>query len=407
LIGGATVAGAVVVGGAALFFANSNKKGPGGTGPAATGGTLNLNFVYSTEKQDWMQQVIEDFNNSNMQVGNKLIQIQGDARGSVEATSRILSGELKPVAWSPASDVELNQLINNWKKQHGSQDIIYTSGEMASQALVLSPLVFAAWKDRSDLLKAKYQTIDWPSVHDALQLPSWGSIGGQVNWGPVKFGQTRPDSSNSGLLSITLLAYTFYSKTSRVLSVDKIQNPDFLKYFEEVEGYVSKFGRSSGTYIEREIIVYGPSQYDVVTTYENLVITLQKPAQKRHQPLIPSYPSLNIVSNHPFAIFTSASPEEQRAARKFRDFLLDVPQQRKALRSGFRPTNSNVSLHDSIPGNPFTDTSLGFQVPSQLPTQVPPPNGDVTDELLKQWLARYDTAPTALSISTGQTQRII
>ncbi len=399
LIGGAAVAGAVIVGGA-FILVNSNKPG--------IGSTLSLNFTYSTEKKDWMQQVIGDFNNSNAQVGNKLIQIQGDARGSVDATTRILSGELKPAAWSPASDLELNQLINGWKKQHGNQDIVYMSGDMGSQALVLSPLVFAAWKDRSDLLKAKYQTIDWPSVHDALQLSNWNSIGGQASWGPVKFGHTRPDSSNSGLLSITLLAYSFYSKTSRVLSVDKVQDADFLKYLAEVEGNVQKFGRSSGTYMQNEVIVFGPSQYDIVTTYENLVITLQKTAQQRQgQSLIPSYPDLNIVSNHPFAIFTSASQDEQMAAKKFRDFLLDVPQQRKALLSGFRPINPSVSLHDSISGNPFTDTSLGFQIPDRLPTQVPSPSGDVTDELIKQWVARYNLAPTALSMSTEQIQRIV
>ncbi len=408
LIGGAAVAGVAVVGGAAFLFANRN-RGPGGTG-SAPGGTLTLNFIYSTEKQAWMEQVIGDFNNSNVQVGNKLIQIQGDPRGSVDAKARILSGELKPAAWSPASDLELNQLINGWKKQHGSQDVVYTSGDKGSQALVLSPLVFAAWKDRSDLLKAKYQTIDWPGVHDALQLADWSSIGGQASWGPVKFGQTRPDSSNSGLLSITLLAYTFYSKVyskpSRVLSVDRIQNPDFLRYFQEVQDNVQKFGLSSGTYIQNEIIVQGPSAYDIVTTYENLVITLQKAAQQRQgRPLIPSYPSLNIVSNHPFAIFTNAPQDEQVAAKKFRDFLLDVPQQRKALRFGFRPINPSVSLHDSISGNPFTDTSLGLQIPDQLPPQVPSPSGDVTDELLKQWLAKYNLAPTALSISTEQIQR--
>jgi serine/threonine protein kinase len=398
LIGGAVVAGAVIVGGTA-FLLTTRSAPP----------VLNLNFTYSTEKKDWMQQVIGDFNKSNTQVGNKLIQIQGDPRGSVDATNRILSGELKPAAWSPASDLELNQLINGWKKQRGgSQDIIYTSGEMGSQALVLSPLVFAAWKDRSDVLKAKYGSIDWPSVHDALQLPSWSSIpGGQASWGPVKFGQTRPDSSNSGLLTITLLAYSFH-KISRGLSVEKIQDAGFLKYFAEVEDNVSKFGRSTGTYMQNEVIVYGPSQYDIVTTYENLVLTLQKTArQRQRQPLIPSYPSLNIVSNHPFAILTNASQEEQMAAKKFRDFLLDVPQQRKALLSGFRPINSSVSLRDSISENPFTDASLGFPVPDQLPTQVSPPSGDVTDELLNQWSVKYKTSSTAVSISTGQIQRIV
>jgi serine/threonine protein kinase len=399
LIGGAVVAGVAIAGVGGTAFLLSQRT---------ASSMLTLNFTYSTEKQAWMQQVIGDFNQSDTQVGNRLIQIQGDPRGSVDAATRILNGQLKPVAWSPASDLELNQLVNGWKKGHGSQDIIYTGGELAPQSLVLSPLVFAVWKERSDLLKAKYGSIDWPSVHDALKLASWSDIpGGQASWGPVKFGQTRPDSSNSGLLSITLLAYS-YHKISRGLSADKIRNPDFLTYFSEVEDTVSKFGRSSGTYMQNEIIVYGPSTYDIVATYENLVLTLQKTAQQRqHQPLIPSYPSLNIVSNHPFAIFTNVSREEQMAAKKFRDFLLDTPQQRKALLSGFRPINSSVSLSDGISGNPFTDKSLGFPVLDHLPTQVQAPDGDVIDELLNQWLVRYKTSSTAVSISTGQQQRIV
>src|SRR5205085_10668324 len=133
------VAGAAIVSGVAFFL--------------TTAETLNLNFTYSTEKQTWMQEVISDFNNSNTKVGNRIVQIQGDPRGSVDAATKILNGQLKPVAWSPASDLELNQLLNNWKKQHGGQDIVYTAGEMGAQALVLSPLIFATWKGRSDLLK--------------------------------------------------------------------------------------------------------------------------------------------------------------------------------------------------------------------------------------------------------------
>ena len=406
LIGGAAIVGLAIVGTTAVVLTNRNGSNSSIVG--GPGGTLTLNFTYSTEKQAWIEQAISDFNKSNTQVGNQLIQIQGDPRGSVDAKNRILSGELKPAAWSPASDLELNQLTNAWKKKYGNHDIVYTSGDMGAQTLVLSPLVFAAWKDRSALLKAKYGTIDWPAVHSALLLPNWGSIGGQASWGPVKFGQTRPDSSNSGLLSIALLAYSFYN-ISRGLSVAQIQNADFLKYFAEVEANVQKFGLSSGTYLEKEVIVQGPSQYDIVTTYENLVLTLQKEAQTRQpgQPLIPSYPSLNIVSNHPFAILTNTSQDMQMAAKKFRDFLLDVPQQRKALLSGFRPTNPNITLSDPISGNPFTDTSFGFQVPSQLPPQVQAPNGEVIDELLKQWLSKYDTAPTALATSPEPTQRII
>jgi hypothetical protein len=88
--------------------------------------------------------------------------------------------------------------------------------------------------------------------------------------------------------------------------------------------------------------------------------------------------------------------------------LLAAPQQRKALLAGFRPVNSDVSITDSIANNPFNDTAtLGFKPPTQLPTQVQSPSGDVVDELITQWLAKYQSAPTALSIMPGQAQRMM
>ncbi len=412
LVGCASVVGLAAIGGTALYLSSHNKSTPG-KGPVSSGtgtvGTLTLDFIYSTEKADWMKAVIQDFNNSNSTIGNQVIQINGDGRGSGDAKERILSGELKPIAWSPASDLELNQLLNAWKQKHNNQEIYFTSGDLAPQSLLLSPLVFAIWKDRGKILLDKYQTIDWPQIHDALQVNSWGDIGGQSAWGPVKLGQTRPDSSNSGLLSVTLIAYSFYKK-SRGLTVADIQNAEFLKYLTDIEGAVNKFGKSSGTYLSQEVILNGPSSYDVVTTYENLVLTLQKPAQQRNgQAFQPFYPTQNIVSNHPFAILRGdwVTQAQQEAAQKFRSFLLDAQQQRKALVNGFRPVNSSVSITDSMQGNPFTDKTLGFTIPTQLPTQVAAPNGDVVDELLKQWLAKYSSAPTALSITSDKEKGTI
>src|SRR5262249_11119293 len=117
LVGGAIALGAALVGGTTVILTNSNNAAA----------TLTLNFTYSTEKRAWMEQVIGDFNKSNTQVGNKPVQIQGDPRGSVDAMNRILSGDLKPIAWSPASDLELNQLISGWQKKHSGKDVVFTS----------------------------------------------------------------------------------------------------------------------------------------------------------------------------------------------------------------------------------------------------------------------------------------
>jgi hypothetical protein len=95
---------------------------------------------------------------------------------------------------------------------------------------------------------------------------------------------------------------------------------------------------------------------------------------------------------------------------KFRDFLLDAPQQHKALLKGFRPTNPQVALTEQVTGNPFTTPfekplpTVQIAVPTQLTNLAATPNGDVTDTLLQQWFNSYNGAPTALSISSDSNK---
>jgi hypothetical protein len=294
----------------------------------------------------------------------------------------------------------LNQLSTAWRQAHSGQDIIVSSGDLLPTSLVFSPLVFAVWKERAQVLLRKYGNIDWPGIHNALVLKNgWADIGGQADWGQVKFGQTRPDQSNSGLLSITLLAYAFY-KEQRGLTLDQVRSATFLSYFSDIEGAVTQFGRSSGTYLENEVILKGPAAYDITTTYENLVLTSESQAMQRQgQLLLPFYPSLNNISDHPFAILQGQgiTAEAQMAAKALRDFLLAEQQQRQALLSGFRPTNPNVHITDRLSGNPFLGQPPDIKITSQIQPLAQAPGGDIINELIKQWSDHYRDASTSPS----------
>ncbi len=398
LIGGAALVVAALAG-TGVFLATKKSGSGGGTGSVPTqpaAGTLTLNFTYSTEKAAWIQASIDAFNKQGMRLANKVIQVVQDPRGSGDAKDKILNGALKPVIWSPASFLELSQLSAAWQLAHAGKDIV-GSGELLPKSLVFSPLVFAVWEQRAQVLQKKYGTIDWPSIHDALILKNgWADIGGDAAWGLVKFGQTRPDQSNSALLAITLLAYSFY-KQERGLTVKQVQDAKFLQYLSDVQGAVNAFGRSSGTFLENVVILQGPAAYDVTITYENLVLTLGETAKNRQkQALQRYYPSVNIVSDHPFAILQGewVKPEEQQAARVFRDFLLADEQQRLALKSGFRPTSPNVQLTDSVSGNVFTRQSSTGAIPPQIQRLAQSPGGGVVDELVKQWKDKYNDTST-------------
>jgi len=379
----------VAVGAGFYFFSRS---GPGPVGPA--GPTITVNFTYSTEKQNWIQAVTNTFNQKNLTLNKKSIQVVLDPRGSVDGQTKILSGEIKPTAWSPASFLELNQLSTNWGQKHPGSDII-SSGTLSARSLVFSPLVFAIWKERASVLLSHYGSIDWSEIRDALTKSNWSQIGGQSSWGPVKFGQTSPLRSNSGLLTITLIAYAALNK-QRDLTVTDVNSPQFQSFFHDIESAVNAFGQSSGTFLGNVVLLFGPADYDIITTYENLVLQDQAEAmQRQQQPLQLFYPSTNILSNHPFAVLNGdwMTLEEQQAAVMYRDFLLDIPQQQLALASGFRPTNLSVSINDKVSNNLFRNQWPDIHLSQQIQSQAQAPNGDVVNALLALWNQNYGTAP--------------
>jgi hypothetical protein len=400
LVGGLAAAAVVVGGGFSLYSLFGKNNASTGSNIAA-GGTITVNFAYSTEKTAWMQAALNAFHGSNPIYKGKSIQIQATALGSVDGANQILDGPNRPAAWSPASDLELLRLSFKWANTHPGPDIVIRDGDLMPQSLFSSPLVFAVWQERATRLLKHYDSINWKNIYDALQKNSWADIGGDTSWGPVKFGQTAPNQSNSGLLTITLMAYEHYN-LQRGLTTRQIQDPAFLKYLGVFETAVNCFGRSSGTYLSNLINgSAGPAQSDIITTYENLVLTPQnqQAAMRKHQQSLQLfYPDLNIESNHPFAILQGnwVNTEQQMAAKQFRDFLLQIPQQKHALQYGFRPSNTSVQLTDNtVAQNPFLQ--FGQVSPkSSLNETIQPlaqtPAGNVVDAMINLWQSNYGSA---------------
>jgi Ca-activated chloride channel family protein len=391
---------ALLIGGAAAAIAG----GIGITIISRQGGsTIQVPILYSTEKGPWLNAALTAFNQSTSKtLNNKTIQIQLTGLGSVDSQSQILGGQIKPIAWSPASNLEMARLNYKWQQAHNGKAIISTSQQLEPQSLVNSPLVLLSWKQRAQQLLSHYQvnTLDWPTLASAFRSSSWVELGGQQGWGKVKFGQTVPEKSNSGLLTITLLAYKYFNEP-RSLTPDQFASAskywDYLNTFEQA---VNSFGCSSGTYLN-DLINAGPAQADIIATYENLALTSQKPATG--QPLLIFYPDPNILSDHPFAVLQGdwVTDEQSQAALRFRDFLLAQEQQMLALSYGFRPgsANSNISLLDSqVAGNPFVKYINLFpnHQPDPVQSLAKVPGGDVVDALITGWDKKYNNTFTTL-----------
>ena len=329
---------------------------------------------YGTEKKEWLEEARGRFAATSPTCGGRPIQVQLKGLGSREMAERVArqswGSDAPPTALSPASGF--------WLDMAGVQ------AAEAPRPLALSPLVVVGWAERAQVLWPNGPRDMWRELHDAIAKPSWKDLGGSASWGPVKLGHTRPTTSNSGAQALLLMAYGFYGKTGGLSAAD-VANPEFQQWLKQIEGGVSSFGDSTGTFMD-DMIRFGPAKYDFGVVYENLALRGIAGAQGR---LRVYYPPATLLSDHPFVTLQGAwvKPEERAAADQFRDFLLSRPIQELALQYGFRPADSSVSVQSSDPNNPFNKyAQSGVQVAIAGQVETPPP--DVIGALLDLWRAQ-------------------
>jgi hypothetical protein len=341
--------------------------------------TTTITFLYSTEKQNFIEQAAAEF-----QKLNPTLRVELKGRGSLDAVADILEGREKPTLFSPADDVAMNLLVADWQ-QKSPEPVVATSGEDAAQPLVVTPLVFVAWEDRGNALAKGTQELTWQRIHEALgSSKGWPAIGGSADWGFVKLGHTSPARSNSGLQALLLMAYDYHDKRTG-LEIKDILDEKFQTFVKTIERGVPKFGDSTGTFM-KDMVLYGPSKYDVVVTYENLAIQSIPNAQGRWGNLRVFYPKLTMWSSHPLAVLHGnwVTNEQRAGARKFVAFLRQRSTQYKALHHGFRPADPSIPIIDNSPDNPF-NAAKAFGVRVSVPMVAESPPGPVIRNLLEMW----------------------
>src|SRR4051812_30458147 len=100
------VVAVVAVAAAALLRpTDDDRQGDPPAAPAAPKGALAVPFVYSPEKELLLKPLIKRFNESAVEVRGKRVFVVGQVMASGEAEDKIANGQLKPVAWSPASSL--------------------------------------------------------------------------------------------------------------------------------------------------------------------------------------------------------------------------------------------------------------------------------------------------------------
>ncbi|MFN2285850.1 MAG: extracellular solute-binding protein [Anaerolineae bacterium] len=342
-----------------------------------------VSVLYSTEKALWIEEAVERFAKTKTRIGGRPIEIELEASGSREMYLAILDGK-QPDLISPASMLQI-ALLEDLSKSKFGYALVNPQDKATCRPVLTSPLVLVAWKDRADVLWGDNPNGNmWRRMHDALVDPKGWESYGHPEWGYIKFGHTNPLSSNSGFQTLVLMTYNYFEKTHGLVSADILANPEYQQWLIEFESTISKFGDSTGTYMN-EIISYGPSMYDFVAVYEATAIEQLENAVGRYGELHIYYPPATSLSDHPFCVLQGdwVTREKAQAAQAFLDFLTEPEMQELALLEyGFRPVDPAISLEQS--GSPFTRyTANGVKL--QLPPEVETPRGDVLQTLLDFW----------------------
>ncbi len=355
------------------------------TGPIATpsvGGddATEVTFLYSTEKKEWVEACAAAFKQA--EPGIKLT-LQG--QGSLDAAQALVDGKVKPTVWSPADSSVLALADSDFRTKNGDVSP-FAAGADAPVPLVLTPLVWVAWEERAEALqKSGGGVVNWKVIHKAVASPQgWPSVGGKSEWGFVKLGHTDPTRSNSGVQALLLMTMEFFNQRSG-LEVGDILKADYQTFVKETEKGVTRFETSTGTFMT-DMVLYGPSKYDIAVVYENLAISQVANAQGRWGNLKVYYPEITIWSDHPVALLDRpwVSAQQREAAKKWIAFLRARPQQEQALRFGFRPSDPSVPLKSADPANPFNRLA-GNGVKVELPPVAETPSGAVVRAMLTMW----------------------
>jgi Ca-activated chloride channel family protein len=340
--------------------------------------SVKVTMLYGSEKQAWLDPLVKQYNAAQHKTaGGKLIVVEATALGSVESGDMIISGQSQPVVWSPASGLYIPVENAAWRKGH-SDDLITGTPDK----LVLSPVVIAMWRPMAEALGWPNKTLGWADIAQlAISDKGWAEFG-YPEWGSFKFGHTHPNYSNSGLVSVVAEAYAATNK-QRGLTAADLQDAKVQTFMSQVESSIIHYGTSTGFFADR-MFKGGPSYLSAAVMYENLVAAQEDARLKgtsSQLSVVAIYPKEGTFwSDHPYAILNApwVTAEQKEGAKDFETFLLDKPQQLKAIELGFRPADPSVPLSAPL------DAAHGVDI-QQPKTVLEVPSADVIQAAQALW----------------------
>jgi len=357
--------------------------------PTPSADSVQLTFTYGSEKEKWINEVTDNFNReSHRTSSNKPIFVHAIPMGSGEAIDEVMEGRRQPDVISPASGAFI-KLGNAQSQSKYGKDLIGPTDN-----LVLSPVVIAMWKPMAEALGWGKKPIGWSDILALARNQKGWDAYGYPQWGRFKFGHTHPQFSNSGLISLFAEVYAASGKTGGLTTAD-VSKAHTAEFLQGIERSVVHYGSSTG-FFGRQMFSTGPQYLSAAVLYENMVIESYSQSNLPF-PVVAVYPKEGTFwSDHPIGIVERewVTPERQEAAKVYIQYLLQKPQQEKAIAYGFRPGSVDVPLAAPI------DQAHGVN-PQEPKTTLEVPSVSVMDSILQLWQQKKKAANVVLVLDTS------
>jgi len=408
--------------------------------PTPAPGPVTLKMVYDDTEQDWIKDVINDFNGQNNHLCGATVTVQAISMNSEQAMQRMLDGKLQPDIWIPASSIWLSMLNEQWNIKNGttaiatstaatstvatstattsSTDLVSTSTD-DSPSLLSSPIVIAMWQSQAKALGWPGIGINWSDIPNLISDPkgliTQRHLKSQWTWGKFHFGNTNPEYSNGGLDAVIGMTYagtcnettsstSSPCKKSGGLTVDDVNNSNVKQFITKIENSAVSYS-SSTSFLADQMFSHGLTYLNAIAVEESLVVQANDKQKYPNLPdkVIAMYPGEGTtVADYPFAILQGnwVSNVRNQAAQNVRDFLLSASEQTKALQYGFRPAHANVAVGAPIDGGHGVD---GTQPGGSL-FVAPDPNVGLA--IQTNWVQERRPFDVMLVMDTSSTMNI-
>ena len=307
---------------------------------------VTVRVVTALPIEPWVQDAARAFNAQGVKIENSRINVSIIPMDGLTAMGKFERGEFEttPTAWIPDSRY-LVELSNATFKEKLGRDVFLTDGEYRARPIAISLFSWGIYQSRADVLRRKFNTIDWKIIHDAaIAKGGWPELGGKPEWGYFKLVVPNPRKNVGGLQAMVAAAGEYYGKTD--ITVADVTNPQFQQWLKELMGAVTDFS-SLGSYTAENIALFGYSTGDGGQLLESDLLVNNQGIQTRWgEPLQIVYPTYLTWFDFPFTIWVGSETTalEKNAALEFERYLLRPEVQAQAISRGLRPANSDVPI---------------------------------------------------------------